>query len=169
MLNQDSTFDELLESVPKESVAHDLLSKLKAERLASIENFSHSCRLAADIHHDASVTRRNLLLGNMSNFSSVVKDAIKETDIGEFLFGANLLETIKAAKVSENATKKQERSVPSSRQSKNFKRPLGNKGRSPPPSGRHSMSAPKNYKDNNRHRSHSSRKGKGNYQNSRKN
>lgn len=112
-----------------------------------IESFSQGCRLAADIHHDASMTRRNLLLGNMTNFSKAVKDAIKDTEIGEFLFGPNLLETIKAAKVSESATKgnNEQRTNFHAYKSKNGKRPLGNKRTSPLPSGRHLISAPKMY------------------------
>lgn len=144
LLEQQKKFEILDNLILPNTPAFDIITNLKDERMSCLELFSHGCRLAADTHHDVSMTRRNLLIGNMNNFSKGVKEAIKETEPGEFLFGTNLLETIKAAKVSETATRNNSDNR-SSFKPKNFKRPLGNKARSPAPSGRHSMTAPRSY------------------------
>lgn len=59
-------------------------------------------KLVADLQHDESLIRRNLLIANVS---STMKDTLTSTIIDEFLFGKDLDETLKNAKALQTTGK----------------------------------------------------------------
>lgn len=67
-----------------------------------LENLSDAARLLADIQHDDSLMRRNMIL---SNLNTSLKDTLNCSPVDEWLFGKDLDEQLKLAKVLERASK----------------------------------------------------------------
>lgn len=155
LLNQASIFEKaIVESSEDPNSEQKSLRMLRDDKIAVVELLGPVYRLLADIHFDASMTRRSLLLGNMYSFSAHVKDEMRQTKVDEYLFGPNLLDVIKNAKQSENATRRPSNQQNSSKVNpKNSRRPFGNKPKNYPfPSSQHTMSAPKHSQSQSQHR-----------------
>lgn len=84
------------------SLLSTLLKKEEINKLQFIENLSDSCKILVDLQRDESLTRKSLIL---SNINASLRDTLKETDVGEFLFGQQLEEKLKAAKLLEKSSK----------------------------------------------------------------
>ena len=61
----------------------------------TLETLSDASKIIADLQHDESVIRRNLIL---SSVDDSIKETLLATQIGEFVFGQDLEEKVKAAK-----------------------------------------------------------------------
>ncbi|GAB0097123.1 hypothetical protein DMENIID0001_127230 [Sergentomyia squamirostris] len=85
-----------------------------------VENISDASKILADLQHDESVIRRSLL---MANIESSMKEPLKETEIGEFLFGTALEETVKNIRAMKTTAKDLKKAGNHSTVSKNFKAP----------------------------------------------
>lgn len=72
------------------------------EHLTLLENLSDAARLLADVQHDDSQIRRSLIL---SSLNTSVKDTLNSSPVDEWLFGKDLDEQVKAAKLLERSTK----------------------------------------------------------------
>lgn len=81
LINQKQYLDAILSTTKSDSPGFGELQKLKKERVVLIELFSNCCRLVANLHHEASVTRRSLFVGSLPNTSEAVKQAYKSTEI----------------------------------------------------------------------------------------
>ncbi|KAL0102373.1 hypothetical protein PUN28_017950 [Cardiocondyla obscurior] len=67
-----------------------------------MEKVSDVCKLIADLQHDESLIRSNLLIANV--FSSM-KDTLPAISIDEFIFGENLEEDLKNVKSLQTTEK----------------------------------------------------------------
>ncbi|XP_077268734.1 uncharacterized protein LOC143900870 [Temnothorax americanus] len=76
--------------------------KGEGENLAVIEALGHTSRLLADLHHDESSIRRTLILANIN---AAMRETLSSTVIDEWLFGKELSESVKAAKLIETSSK----------------------------------------------------------------
>lgn len=72
------------------------------DRAKYLEPLNFVMRLLTDLLHDETEIRRNLIL---KNIKASFKDVLKDLPPDSFLFGSNLSEKIKAAKVLKNSTK----------------------------------------------------------------
>lgn len=152
LINQKHYLDKIIDTTVSDSPSFSELQKLKEERAVLIELFSNCCRLVADLHHEASVTRRSLFVGSLTNVSEVVKQAYRSTEIGQLLFGEKLTDTINKAKSNDNALRQnnyQNKNNKSTGNSKNGKAPpragknfrLTQSGRGPPTAAYNSRSS----------------------------
>ncbi|GAB0088312.1 hypothetical protein DMENIID0001_027140 [Sergentomyia squamirostris] len=85
-----------------------------------VENISDASKILADLQHDESVIRRNLL---MANIESSMKEPLKNTEVGEFLFGTGLEETVKNIKAMKTTARDLKKAVNRPEVSKNPKAP----------------------------------------------
>lgn len=76
--------------------------KLSPVQIALIKKLNDAARLLADLQRDESLTRRSLVIANIS---SSQKEILEESTPGEWLFGSNLGERLRAAKVIERSSK----------------------------------------------------------------
>lgn len=145
LLNQNKHFEKISEVIIEQHTLYDIIEKMKKERADMLNLFVASNILSADLQHELSLARRGLALSNMYELSEFVKDAIKkQTKIDEYLFGTNLADIIKSAKVSENARKSSSFKGKGGKNfSKNGKAPFKT-GQNFQPSGnrQHTMGAP---------------------------
>ncbi|XP_043278364.1 uncharacterized protein, partial [Venturia canescens] len=72
------------------------------ERLSLLGRLSDTGRLLADLLHDESAVRRSLVLANIG---SSFKEVLSSSTADDFLFGRQLDEKVKAAKVLENTSR----------------------------------------------------------------
>ena len=72
------------------------------ENLKILECLGDAGSLLADLQHDESSIRRNLILANIN---PTLKSALKETQADEYLFSDKLGEALKAAKTLETASR----------------------------------------------------------------
>lgn len=104
----------------------DLLLKLNpAEKMKFLELLTGVAKLMADLQHDESAIRRSLIL---KNIKAPFKDTLKDLSSDGWLFGKNLNEKIKAAKVLQQSMKDLK---PSFKQSSNLEKNSKN-SRGPP-------------------------------------
>ena len=68
----------------------------------TLETLSDASKIIADLQPEESVIRRNLIL---SNVDDSMKETLLATQIGEFLFGQDLEEKVKAAKALQSTAK----------------------------------------------------------------
>jgi hypothetical protein len=96
--------------------------KGEGENLAVIETLGDTSRLLADLHHDESLIRRSLIL---TNINVALKETLSSTTIDEWLFGKDLSENVKAAKLIVTSSKdlKQSQKPQGMTSSKNAKTP----------------------------------------------
>ncbi|KAJ8673812.1 hypothetical protein QAD02_005074 [Eretmocerus hayati] len=97
-----------------------LTSRGSSDDTPIIGALSDACRLIADTIYDESMIRRGLAL---SNVSSTMKEALSETTPDEYLFGSNLPDTLKAAKLIEQSAEDLRASKPAAKTPKNSKGP----------------------------------------------
>lgn len=64
------------------------------EKLFLLERLSDTGKLLADLLHDESTVRRNLVLANIG---SLFKEILNSSTVDDFLFGRQLDEKVKAA------------------------------------------------------------------------
>ncbi|XP_059612599.1 uncharacterized protein LOC132259072 [Phlebotomus argentipes] len=81
------------------------------------ETLSDANKIISDVQHDQALIRRTLIVANVG---ASMRDTLKETEIGEFLFGDALEETIKNTKTLQAASKDLKESTP---RTKNWKAP----------------------------------------------
>lgn len=89
----------------------------------ALETLCDASKLIADLQHEESLIRRNLIL---SSVDDSMKEMLLTTTIGEFLFGDELEEKIKTAKALQSAAKELRKNTKVTNQqkaSKNFKAP----------------------------------------------
>ena len=88
-----------------------------------LEQLGDQGSLLADLQHDQSCIRKNLIVANTSSAST--KKLLTETELGEFLFGDKLEEAVKSAKALAATSEelRQPQNKNSSKQPKNSRRP----------------------------------------------
>lgn len=104
------------------TVVAELLPNPTEHNILLLEKLSDACRLLVDIQRTESQTRRTLILANIKG---PIKDTLTATIPDEWLFGVNLEEKLKAAKLIEKSSKdpQGQLKVPASRVAKNYKNP----------------------------------------------
>lgn len=80
----------------------NLLKGDMPDSLALIATLSDVCRLLVDLQHDESRTRRLLIL---SKLNASLKESLKATKLDEWLFGKDMEQTLKVAKLLERSSK----------------------------------------------------------------
>lgn len=84
------------------SILSRLLNKEEVKSIELIEKSSDSCRILVDLQRDETLTRRLLIVANIR---ASLKETLKTAEVDEFLFGKQLEEQVKAAKLLEKSTK----------------------------------------------------------------
>lgn len=107
------------------SALSSLLNNEDVETTKMVEKISDSCRILVDLQRDESLTRRSLILAN-NNINPTLKDTLNSTEIDEWLFGKQLEDRIKAAKLLEKSSKdlKPAPKTYVKTDTKNYRRPL---------------------------------------------
>lgn len=91
------------------------------ETLSLLERLSEAGRLLADLQRDESLTRKSLVIANIS---SAFKDTLESAHVDEWLFGNDLADRLKTAKTLERSTQELKAKMKGSEKgSKNFGRP----------------------------------------------
>lgn len=101
----------------------DLLKGESIDKLTLLERLSDTGRLLADLQREETLTRKALILPNLN---ASVKEAFKATVVDEWLFGKQLEEKLKTAKILERSAKglsKTTPELPATHTPKNFKAP----------------------------------------------
>lgn len=105
------------------SVLHQILKKEEINTIQFIEKISDACKILVDLQRDEGLTRRSLILNNIV---ASLRETLKETEMDEYLFGKNLNEKLKAAKLIQKsgAELKSSNKTKLNQDSKNSKRPF---------------------------------------------
>lgn len=77
------------------SVISNMLEGEGGKNRECIETLSNACKLLADVHYKETLSRRELILLNLSQD---FKDTLKDAPIGDYLFGENLDERVNVAR-----------------------------------------------------------------------
>lgn len=72
-----------------------------SQKIILLENLNEAGRLLASVHRGKSIARRSLILANHSG----LRDTLSNTSVDEWLFGSNLEDIIKSAKIMKQASK----------------------------------------------------------------
>lgn len=83
------------------------------------ENLSDASKILADLQHDEAVIRRSLITANINES---MRETLKDSQIGEFLFGSDLEDAVKNTKALQTASKDLKK-IPNRTTSKNAKAP----------------------------------------------